>query len=248
MPKMEHLERLLGGRLEADAASASQTVGVRQLHSARVIDTGRIVADPAQPRRMFDETAMAELCASMRDVGQRDPIRCRWDGKQERWVIITGERRWRAAQQIGLQTMLVIVEGETLTEDRLLHLQVIENEVRANLTAVDAGQAYRTLMTTWQCNQRELAARLGVSESKVSRSLQALDLPDEIQREIAQCNRGGMAAVKQARTRPRRKPKAGKPIRVTCPAGAAVVTVKPGHTLVEVLTALLEQERGRAAA
>jgi ParB family chromosome partitioning protein len=248
MAKIDHLERLLGTRLAADAAPAEKTVGVTNLHSARVIETARIVADPNQPRRTFDEGDLAELVESMRDVGQRDPIHVRWDGKQSRWVVVTGERRWRAAQRLGLATMTAIVDGDDVPEDRLLHLQVIENEIRASLSAVEAGQAYQTLMTLWQCSQRELAARLGVSESKVSRALQALALPPEVQQEIAQCNRGGMTAVKQARSRGSRRGKRARPTRLSCPAGAAVVTVKPGHTLVEVLTALLEQERSRAAA
>lgn len=246
--KMEHIERLLGSRLESDAATARKNVGVQQLHSARIIETARIVADPSQPRRTFDDAEMAELVSSMRDVGQREPIRVRWDGSQDRWVIITGERRLRAAQTIGLPTLLAIVEGDALAEDRLLHLQVIENEVRAGLTAVEAGRAYKTLMTTWQCSQKELAARLGISESKVSRSLQSLDLPPEVQQEIAQCNRGGMVAVKRARKRPERREKPRKPVTVSCPAGTAVVTPKPGRTVVEVLTALLEQERRKGAA
>jgi ParB family chromosome partitioning protein len=243
--KYDHLERLLGTRLQADAATAPQTIGVRQLHGARVIDTSRIVADSSQPRRTFDEGEMDELAASMRDIGQQQPVRVRWDGKQDRWVIITGERRWRAAQRIGLPTMLAIVDGDELQADRLLHLQVVENEVRANLTAVDAGRAYQTLMTMWGCNQKELAARLGLSESKVSRSLQSLDLPSEVRDEIARCNRGGMAAVKQARKRPAGR---SKMVKLSCPLGNAVVSVKRGSTVVEVLTALLEQERQRREA
>jgi ParB family chromosome partitioning protein len=246
--KLSHLERMLGSRVEADATLDPKTVGVKQLHGARIVETTRIVADPSQPRRSFADDEMEELAASLRDVGQREPIRVRWDGGQERWVIVTGERRWRAAQMIGLPTMLALVEGEELPSDRLLHLQVVENEVRAGLTAVDAGRAYQTLMTQWQCSQKELAARLKISESKVTRALQALELPVEVQKEIARGNRGGMVAVKQARTRPASKAKATKPTRLSCPAGSAVVAVKPGHSLVEVLTTLLEQAKGRAAA
>jgi ParB family transcriptional regulator, chromosome partitioning protein len=245
--KRSHLERLLGGRVEADASLDPKTVGVKPLHHARVVETGRIVADPSQPRRSFVDDEMTDLVESMRDVGQREPIRVRWDGSQDRWVIITGERRWRAAQMIGLPTMLALVEGDDLSADRLLHLQVVENEVRAALTAVDAGRAYQSLMATWQCNQKELAARLRISESKVTRALQTLELPDDLQRAIASGNRGGMTAVKQARKRPARRDKQ-KPTRLSCPAGSVVVTVNPGRSVVEVLTALLEQERGKAAA
>jgi ParB family chromosome partitioning protein len=245
--KLSHLERILGSRVEEDASLDPKTVGVKQLHSARIVETARIVADPSQPRRVFADDEMAELAASLRDVGQREPIRVRWDAKQARWVIITGERRWRAAQVAGLTTMLALVEGDDLPADRLLHLQVVENEVRAGLTAVDAGRAYQSLMTTWQCSQKELAARLKISESKVSRALQALELPVEVQEEIAQCNRGGMVAVKQARKRPATRSKT-KTSKLSCPFGSVVVTVKPGRSVVEVLTALLEQERQRAAA
>ena len=247
--KFDHLERMLGNRLEADAATARQTVGVKQLHGARVIDTARITADPTQPRRTFDDDEMQELVASIREVGQREPIRVRWDGPQDRWVVVTGERRWRAAQMIGLPTMIALVEGDDLPSDRLLHLQVVENEVRANLTAVDAGRAYQTLMAMWACSQKELAARLGISESKVSRALQSLDLPEVVRDEIARGNRGGMAAVKQARKRAVRKSKTkSRSTTLSCDAGTAVVTVRPGRSVVEVLTGLLEQERKRGAA
>ena len=247
--KLDHLERMLGTRLEADAAHAGQTVGVRQLHSARIIELGRIVPDPQQPRREFSDEDLDHLAGSLRDAGQREPIRVRWDGKQDRFVIVSGERRWRAAQRAGLTTLLAVVDGEELTEDRVLEMQMVENCLRVDLSAVEAGRAYRTLMTTWNCTQKDLAARLHVSESKVSRALQALDLPDEVQREIALGNRGGTTAVKQARRKPAtRVQKSGKRIRLTCPAGTAVVTAKPGRTVVDVLVALLEQARQRDAA
>ena len=246
--KMQSLERLLGNRLDADAAHAGQTVGVTPLPGARNIDVARIMADPSQPRRTFDEAELDDLAASLRDVGQQQPIRVRWDGKQDRYIIISGERRWRAAHKAGLSTVMAVVDGRDLSDDRILEAQLIENAVRSDLTAVESGRAYQTLMTTWQCSQQELAARLHVSTSKVSRSLAALDLPEQVQREIAVGNRGGTSAVQKARKRTSRKTRASKPIRLTSPPGIALVTPAPGRTVVEVLTALLEQERARAAA
>jgi DNA polymerase-1 len=73
---------------------------------------------------------------------------------------------------IGLPEMIALVEGDDLPSDRLLHLQVVENEVRANLTAVDAGRAYQTLMTMWSCSQKELAARLGIDRSEAARYIE----------------------------------------------------------------------------
>jgi ParB family chromosome partitioning protein len=247
--KLHHLERMLGGRLEADAAHAGQTVGVKSLSSAKVIEVARIVADPNQPRTEFDNEELDLLAASLRDAGQRETIRVRWDAKQDRYVIVSGERRWRAAQRAGIPTLLAVVDGDEMTGDRLLEMQLIENCLRVDLSAVEAGRAYKSLMQTWGCSQKDLAARLHVSESKVSRAIQSLDLPAEVQTEIAKGQRGGMTAVLKARRKPVEKAvKQRKPVRLTCPAGTAVVTVKPGRTLVEVLTALLEQERGREAA
>lgn len=247
--KTDHLTRMLGTRLEADAGHAAKTVGVTPLHGARTIEVSRIVADPAQPRREFNEEELDQLAGSLRDAGQREPIRVRWDGKQDRYVIVSGERRWRAAQRAGLKTLLAVIDEGEMTADRILEMQMIENCLRADLSAVEAGRAYRTLMTAWACSQKELAARLHVSESKVTRALQALDLPETVQKEIAQGNRGGMTAVKQARRKPATtSARPMKPVRLTCPAGSAVVTVKPDRTLVEVLMILLEQEQRRSAA
>lgn len=241
------LERLLGNRVTADASTPRHAVGTKPLHGARVIDVARIVADPDQPRKTFDDADLQELADSIRDIGQQQPVRVRWSSQQDRYVIISGERRLRAAQRAGITTLIAVVEGEDLAADRLLQMQVVENEVRSNLTGVEAGAAYRSLMATWQCSQKELAERLRISESKVSRALSALDLPVEVQKEIAQGNRGAMVAVKQARKRPATRSKT-KTSKLSCPFGSVVVTVKPGRSVVEVLTSLLEQEQRRAAA
>jgi ParB/RepB/Spo0J family partition protein len=238
--KLQHLERMLGGRLEADAAHAGQTVGVKSLHSAKVIEVARIVADPSQPRTEFDDEELDRLAASLRDAGQRETIRVRWDAAQDRYVIVSGERRWRAAQRAGIPTLLAVVDTDEMTGERLLEMQLIENCLRVDLSAVESGRAYRSLMQAWGCSQKELAARLHVSESKVCRAVQT---------EITKGKQGGMAAVKTARRKPlSRAVKQQRPVRLACPAGTAVVKVKSGHTLVEVLTALLEQERVREAA
>lgn len=248
MPKMQHLERLLGSRLEADAATAGQTVGVSILPGARNIDVGRIMADPSQPRRTFDESELEDLAASLREAGQQQPIRVRWDGQRDRYVIISGERRWRASQKAGLSTLMAVVDGRDLSDDQILEAQLIENAVRSDLTAVESGRAYQTLMTTWQCSQQELAARLHVSTSKVSRALAALDLPEQVQREIAMGTRGGTAAVQRARKTSSRKSSKPKSVQIVTGAGVVVVTPKSGQSVVDVLLAAVESEGKRGAA
>jgi ParB family chromosome partitioning protein len=251
MSKTDALHRLLGTRISSDAAQPGETVGVQSMAAAKVIDIDRIVADPTQPRREFDETEMAELAASLRDLGQQQPIRVRWDAQQERYVIIAGERRWRAAKQAGLKTLSAITDDKTLAADRVLEMQIVENALRSDLTPIEAGAAYRLLMQTWGCTQQQLAARLHVSQSKVSRALQALDLPEPVKAAVSQGKVGAVAAVKkQATQRAARKQtkKGTRPSRLVTPIGTVVVTPKAGQSVVDVLLAAIEQERGRAAA
>ncbi len=251
MSKTDALHRLLGTRISSDAAQPGETVGVQSMAAAKVIDIDRIVADPTQPRREFDETEIAELAASLRDLGQQQPIRVRWDAQQERYVIIAGERRWRAAKQAGLKTLSAITDDKTLAADRVLEMQIVENALRSDLTPIEAGAAYRLLMQTWGCTQQQLAARLHVSQSKVSRALQALDLPEPVKAAVSQGKVGAVAAVKKQATQraARKQTKKGiRPSRLVTPIGTVVVTPKAGQSVVDVLLAAIEQERGRAAA
>ena len=244
-----HLKKLLGGRLEADAAHAGPAIGVSALTAAKIIPVDRIVADPDQPRREFEEAEMNHLIGSLRDVGQTDPVKVRWDSKQDRYVLIDGERRWRAAATAGLTTLTAIVDNRNMEADRVLEMQVIENGVRQDLTTLEAGAAYQTLMQAWNCTQQQLAERLHVSQSKVSRALAALDLPADLQRAVDAGTVAPVAAVKKAGSRSgRRKSSKPKPVRITTPAGTVVVTVKPGQSVADVLVAALDHERGRAAA
>lgn len=252
MSASKHLSRLLGTRIESDAAVAPQTVGVQPLATARVIRVDRIVADPNQPRREFDDIELENLAGSMRDVGQTDPVKVRWDADRDRWVLIDGERRWRAAQRIGRPTLDAVVVQQELSTDRLLEMQVVENALRQDLTPLESGAAFRQLMAVWGCNQSVLAARLHISESKVSRCLQALDLPAEVQQAVEAGEIGVMSAVKQARRKSaaasgRGRRAAAAPVRIDTDAGTVIVTPKPGRSVEDALVAALESRRRSAA-
>lgn len=251
MSKTDALQRLLGGRVSSDAASPGKTVGVQTMTDANTIEITRIVPDPAQPRREFDEAELSELAGSLRDLGQQQPIRVRWDSAKDKYVIIAGERRWRAAQQAGLKTLSAIIDDKTLTADRVLEMQVVENALRADLTPLEAGAAYRLLMQTWQCTQQQLAQRLHVSQSKVSRALAALDLPEPVQAAVGQGKVGAVAAVKKQATKraARKQAKQGaKPVKIVTPIGSVVVTPRPGQSVADVLSAAIGQTRGKEAA
>jgi len=248
--KADALSRMLGVRLTADAAHAGQTVGVSPLTAGKVIDVSRIVPDPKQPRRYFDETELEELGQSLKADGQLQPIRVRWDAAADRWVLIAGERRYRAALKVGLPTLAATVEMQPGTSDRVLAFQLVENALRSDLTPLEAGAAYRELMAVWNCTQQELAARLHVSPSKVSRAIAALDLPSDVQQAVESGKVGAMAAVKQARRKPTssRKSSKPKPVRIVTGAGVVIVTPKPGQSVVDVLLAAVESEQKRGAA
>ncbi len=249
MSRLDHVNRILGVRLSADAAGDRRTAGVANMHRAYVIDLDRIAPDPAQVRRQFDAVELEELTASLRDVGQLQPVVVRWDAAADRYVLVAGERRYRAAQLAGLRQLNAVVVDVPADRDRLTHLQLVENALRSDVSPVDAAAAYRSLMEAWGCTQSQLADRLRISQSRVSRTLAILDLPAEVQQQVVAGDVPAMATVKRAARRTgRRRPKGQRPQRLTCPAGVATITPRAGFTVAQVLQQLLEVERSRDAA
>ena len=116
--------------------------GIRQvpgLHPHQVvlsIQVDRLVPDPNQPRKEFEPEVLVQLAESLKERGQLQPIRVRWDAAMERWVIIAGERRWRASVQAGLPTITAVEASKPLTEDEILEEQLIENCVREDLRPI----------------------------------------------------------------------------------------------------------------
>jgi len=248
MSRYDHLSKLLGGRLEADAKANPRTVGTTPAGGTFDIDLARIVPDPGQPRKHFDDAELGDLAGSLKSVGQLEPIRVRYDAERDRYVIITGERRYRAAHRAGLPTLVAIVDDQHTAPDRLTHMQLVENALRVDLSPLESARAYQQLMSAWSCSQVELSRRLSISESKVSRALALLALPAELHGDIEAGKVAPTMAVKQARRKPAAKSgRRVKPVRISTPAGVVVVTPKQGQTVVDVLTAaLLEQKRSAA--
>ena len=251
MSRIDHLNRLLGTRLEADAKPNPRTIGTTPVSGTYDIELARITPDPDQPRKTFDDDDLTRLASSLKSDGQLEPIRVRYDAGQDRYVIVCGERRYRAAHLAGLRSLLAIIDDRDLQPDRLTHLQLVENALRVDLSPLESARAYDALMSTWNCTQQELARRLNISESKVSRALTLLHLPAGVQGDIEAGKVAPTAAVKQARRRPVarcKKRQRGKPVRISTAAGVATVTPKPGQTVAAVLAAALDAERRREAA
>jgi ParB family transcriptional regulator, chromosome partitioning protein len=141
-----------------------------------------ITPNPRQPRTVFDEDAMAELVDSIAEVGLLQPVVVRPLG-DDRFELVMGERRWRAAQAAELSEIPAIVR-ETQDHD-LLRDALLENLHRAQLNPLEEAAAYQQLLTDFGCTQDELATRIKRSRPQISNTLRLLRLPPTVQRRVA---------------------------------------------------------------
>ena len=141
----------------------------------------QIDPNPRQPRQVFDEEPLDELVFSLREVGLLQPVVVRPHG--ERFELVAGERRWRAAQLAGFSSIPAIVR-ET-ADDVLLRDALLENLHRVQLNPLEEAAAYEQMLTDFGCTQDELATRIGRSRPQVSNTLRLLRLPPSVQRRVA---------------------------------------------------------------
>ena len=141
-----------------------------------------ITPNPRQPRQVFDEDAMSELVHSIEEVGLLQPVvvRAKPDGGYE---LVMGERRWRASQQAGLDTIPAIVR-ET-DDDDLLRDALLENLHRSQLNPLEEAAAYEQLLEDFSCTHDELAQRIRRSRPQISNTLRLLKLSPPVQRRVA---------------------------------------------------------------
>jgi ParB family chromosome partitioning protein len=141
-----------------------------------------ISPNPRQPRQVFEEEAMAELVHSVREIGLLQPVVVRPVG-EDRYELIMGERRWRATQEAGLDTIPAIVR-ET-GDDVLLRDALLENLHRSQLNPLEEAAAYQQLLDDFGCTHEELAGRIGRSRPQISNTLRLLKLSPAVQRRVA---------------------------------------------------------------
>lgn len=163
---------------------SSRDVGRRRDRTAGVIDINQVIPDPKQPRTEFDEASLARFADSIRRSGQLAPIRVRWSPASNKWIIIAGERRWRAARQAGLETITCMFVESELSQTEILEQQLIENLMRENLRPIEEARGFATLMKLNHWNGKQVAEALSVPASKVSRALVLLDLPADLQERV----------------------------------------------------------------
>jgi ParB family chromosome partitioning protein len=169
------------GAAEAAAAADNEPAPVAGAHFAELL-LSSITPNPRQPREVFDEDAMAELVDSLREVGLLQPIVVRPAGP-DRYELIMGERRWRAAGAAGMETIPAIVRATD--DDVMLRDALLENLHRAQLNPLEEAAAYDQLLTDFGCTHDELAGRIGRSRPQISNTLRLLRLPASVQRRVA---------------------------------------------------------------
>jgi len=153
-----------------------------QIADRNEVDINSIVPNPKQPRTIFDADALAELSASIKEVGLLQPpvVRDMGNGTYE---LIMGERRLRASKLEGLKTIPVIIRQTP--DNELLREALLENIHRSQLNPLEEGSAYQNLLNDFGYTHEELASKVGKSRSAITNTLRLLNLPAAVQRRVA---------------------------------------------------------------
>jgi ParB family chromosome partitioning protein len=163
---------------------ASKHDGVKPLREARSIRLENIARDPAQPRQVFDAEALDRLAKSLLSQGQLQPIRVRWNQEQGKYLILAGERRWRAAMLAGMESLQAVVVERELSPSEILQEQLVENCLREDLQPIEQAQAFRALMDTNGWSARKVADELNMANSTVVKALALLELAPAVQEQV----------------------------------------------------------------
>lgn len=156
-----------------DALLETREVGVQ------TVAVARLSPNRFQPRTDFNDAGMEELTESIRQQGIVQPVVVT-PAEDDRYTIVAGERRWRAAQRAGLEEVPVVVK-EVGDDRQLLELALVENLQRSDLNAVEEAEAFRSLQQAFGLSQEQIGIQVGRSRAAIGNALRLLGLPDEIQ-------------------------------------------------------------------
>lgn len=160
----------------------SLTVAGTEVAQQNEVPINQISPNPRQPRTVFDESALNELIASIKSIGILQPPVVR-KVAENKYELVMGERRFRAAKAAGLTSIPVIIRQTP--DNELLRDALIENIHRSNLNPLEEGAAYAQLLSDFGCTHDELALKLGRSRPLISNTIRLLNLPDAVQRKVA---------------------------------------------------------------
>jgi ParB family chromosome partitioning protein len=165
----------------ADGKKLASLVPTDKVHEILLENLG---PDRNQPRKTFSAQAIEEMAGSLKADGQLQPILVRWSDEEGKWVIVAGERRYRAALKAGMESLLCQIEESEMSKEDVLIKQLVENCLRENLRPIEQARAFKTLMDVKGWNGKRLARRLNIAPSAVSQALSLLELPSDIQEKV----------------------------------------------------------------
>ena len=172
------MKKTMGLGRGLDALIDTTHISTAGSSSINEIELSKIYANPDQPRHTFDEEALQELAQSISDHGVISPITLRKDA-DGKYMIIAGERRYRAAKLAGLQAIPAYIR--TAKDEQVMEWALIENIQREDLDAIEIALAYQRLMDEYQLTQERMSERVGKKRATVANYLRLLKLPAEIQ-------------------------------------------------------------------
>lgn len=182
MERRGGLGKGLNALIPSDVASAT-AAGLEAAPHVQEVPVNQVERNPYQPRNQFDEETLAALTASIREVGVLQPVLVR-QLSSDRYALIAGERRWRAAKRAGLQYIPVIVRD--VSDERTLQAALVENLHRDDLNPLEEAAAYQQLIEDFDLTQEEIAHKVGKSRSAVANLLRLFQLPPQVQRLVAE--------------------------------------------------------------
>lgn len=163
--------------IEPEKKQEAQTENVTKIGGAQTeLELSKIYPNPNQPRKNFDQKALEELADSIKVHGLIQPIIVNESG--DKYMIIAGERRWRACQMAGLTAVPVIIKH--YTEKQVSEIAIIENLQREDLNPVEVARGIKKLMEEYQLTQEKVAERLGKSRSEIANYNRLLGLDNEV--------------------------------------------------------------------
>ena len=163
--------------MDAIFGTDNVSVKAKPMNHMAEIAISEIIPNPTQPRTQFDDEALEELASSIRQLGVIQPITVKRDGS--RYIIISGERRWRASQIVGLETLPAYIRE---ADDENLHaMALVENIQRQDLNAIEIALGMQRLIEECGLTQEAMAEKVGKKRSTVSNYMRLLNLPNEVQ-------------------------------------------------------------------
>jgi len=245
MSRVDDLLKGFGSTASANLGTRSRDMGVTpaavRLQSVELV---RIVPDPNNPRGVVKDAAVEEMAESLRVSGLLQPVRLRWSRTESVWIVVVGHTRVLGAGRLGWKTIDAVTYPEDTPLATIRRDQVVENTCRTNPDPLATAGALRELMDLYRCNAAELAERLGLHRSTVSRLLALLKADPEIQRQVAEGNVSlRQAVVRKPRRGGGRKPRSVDVVLKVSRTQRVVVTCHPDDDVDAILRAALEARK-----